>query len=142
MNSPTTRMPRRAVRLVLAAALVAGVAACSSDDDAQDDAEETVADTAAESGDESDAGGGGEPGDAVIAGFAFDPDPIEVPSGTTITWTNNDSASHTVTGAGELEFDSGSIGTGETFTLTVDAAGEYAYVCTIHGQMAGTIVVS
>ena len=122
-----------------------GFSACSSDDDADEST-----DTAQESSDAPEDGTGttdapddsGEEGgqvDAVIVDFAFDPGPLEVVGGSTITWTNNDGVPHTVTGTGELEFDSGSIASGESFTLTVDAAGEFAYVCTIHGQMSGTV---
>src|SRR5262249_44786040 len=35
-----------------------------------------------------------------IAGFAFSPDPVTVNVGDTVTWTNNDAASHTATGTG------------------------------------------
>ena len=144
MISPTTRATRRTIRFVGLAALVVGFSACSSDgdaDDATDDAGETV-DPPADDGAEAPEGPG-EPADAVdasIVDFAFEPDPVEVVNGGTVTWTNNGGVPHTVTGTGELEFDSGTIASGDAFTLTVDAAGEFAYVCTIHGQMSGTLV--
>jgi plastocyanin len=133
----TTTTIRHSLRLAVAVATVVGFSASSSDDDADEptdnaDTEEST-DASDDSGDEAGAV------DAVIADFAFEPDPLEVVGGSTITWTNNDGVPHTVTGTGELEFDSGSIASGESFTLTVDAAGEFAYVCTIHGQMSGTV---
>ncbi len=145
MNAPITSATRRAVRLVGAAALVVGFAACSSDDtdESTDAADEPVESAPADGTDTTDAPG--DPGDVAVAvdasivDFAFDPDPVAVADGGTVTWTNNGGAPHTVTGTGELEFDSGTIAPGDAFTLTVDGAGEFAYVCTIHGQMSGTI---
>ncbi len=63
----------------------------------------------------------------------------------TVTWTNNDSASHTVTSssvpAGAQPFDSGNMNSGATFTLTFTVPGNYTYHCAYHGWMSGTIVV-
>lgn len=146
MNSTNSSTTRRAIRLIGAVALVAGVAACSSDDDTsddgQDDAEETVDDTGGESGDGADSGDGAGASEVSIVDFTFTPDPIEVSRGTTITWTNGDDVPHTVTGTGEFEFDSGSIGAGESFELLIEGEGEFPYVCTIHGQMSGSVIVS
>jgi plastocyanin len=148
MNAPITSATRRAVRLVGAAALVVGFAACSSDDadestDEADEADESVESAPADGTDTTEApadpGDSADAVDASIVDFAFDPDPVAVAAGGTVTWTNNGGAPHTVTGTGELEFDSGTLAPGDVFTLTVDGAGEFAYVCTIHGQMTGTI---
>jgi plastocyanin len=81
-------------------------------------------------------------GDAVtIQGFSFKPDTINVKTGATITWTNNDSTAHTVT------FDDGSqssknIGLGGTFQRTFSAAGTFAYHCSIHPTMTATVTVA
>jgi len=77
--------------------------------------------------------------DVTIGDFAFSPAAIEVKVGDTVTWTNNDSLPHTVTGDGGV--DSGELATGQTYTKTFDTAGEYAYACTIHPAMTGTVVV-
>ena len=141
-RSPTTR---GAIRLLGATALVVGFAACSSDDDgdeAADAAEETADDDTVTTGAPDDPGGAGDAVEASIVDFAFEPDPVAVTIGGTVTWTNDDGAPHTVSGTGELEFDSGPIASGDSFTLTVDASGEFAYVCTIHGQMSGTLISS
>lgn len=81
-------------------------------------------------------------GDAVtIAGFAFDPASLTVKVGATVTWTNKDTATHTVV------WDDGSQGSGSLtdggapYARTFDTPGTFAYKCGLHGQMTGTIVV-
>jgi plastocyanin len=75
-----------------------------------------------------------------IQDFQFSPDTVEVPVGTTVTWTNNGDAPHTVT-SDDGVFDSGELGNGDTFSFTFDEAGEFAYHCDIHKRMTATIVV-
>jgi len=74
-----------------------------------------------------------------IADFAYDPQSATASVGQTVTWTNNDSTPHTVT------FDDGpdlgQIGNGGTLTHTFAAAGEFAYQCSIHPSMRGTVTV-
>lgn len=120
-------------------------AAAPTDDEPTEEAEPTgeAEPTDAEPTDDSGEGDdGGSDGAAVtIAGFAFGPDPIEVSAGTTITWTNEDSTSHT---ASVLDGgpSTGSIAGGESATLTFDEAGTFDYQCDFHpGSMTGTIVV-
>lgn len=84
----------------------------------------------------------GQTGPAVnIANFAFTPPSLTVPAGTTVTWTNNDTTTHTVT-ADNKSFDSGALNPGKTFTFTFTQAGTFTYKCTIHPMMTGTIVVT
>lgn len=78
---------------------------------------------------------------ASIANFAFDPGTLEIAAGTTVTWTNNDSAPHTVSQVGG-GFESGKIDTGGTFSFTFDTPGTYEYFCQYHPNMKATIVVS
>lgn len=75
-----------------------------------------------------------------IAGFAFDPADVTVPVGTTVTWTNRDGAPHTITSE-DGTWESGNLGEGASFTFTLDTPGEYAYYCSIHPSMEGTIRV-
>jgi plastocyanin len=44
--------------------------------------------------------------------------------------------------ADDGSFDSGSLATDATFSQTFDAAGTFAYHCTIHPSMTGTITVA
>ena len=69
---------------------------------------------------------------------------LDVETGTTVTWTQEDAGAHTVTsgtveqgGAGVTEmpddrFDSGEIATGDTFEFTFNEPGTYPYFCEIH----------
>jgi plastocyanin len=76
-----------------------------------------------------------------IQDFAFVEGIIEVPVGTTVTWTNNDTSPHTVTSV-DGTFDSGRLDTGQTFSFTFSTAGEFAYLCEFHPGMQGTVVVT
>ncbi len=86
--------------------------------------------------------GGGE--SVTIADMAFSPAKLTVKAGTTVTWTNQDGVSHTVTStdgpgtdaATTSLFDSGALSQGETFSFTFDKPGTYDYECTIHATMA------
>ena len=74
-----------------------------------------------------------------IAGFAFDPPVLRVARGTAVTATNNDAGRHTWTGDG---WDSGPLDRGQSSTHTFTDAGTYAYKCTIHPSMTGSVEVS
>jgi plastocyanin len=76
-----------------------------------------------------------------IVDFAFDPATLEVPVGTTVTWTNQGAAPHTVT-ADDGTFDSGTLQPGGTFSMTFDTPGTFTYHCEIHPSMTATIVVT
>jgi len=58
----------------------------------------------------------------------------------TVTWVNDDNAPHTVIGADGL-FSSGNLNPGQTFTYTFTTAGSYAYYCSYHPWMKGTVIV-
>ena len=78
-----------------------------------------------------------------IRDLAFNPTPITVTVGTTVTWTNNDTVDHTVTStSGPTSFDSGVIRPGETFSFTFTEAGTYDYHCTLHSSMRGQVFAS
>ena len=70
----------------------------------------------------------------------YSPSYIEVVMGTTVTWTNTDANSHTVSDTNG-EFDSGTLMFGDSWEETFDTIGTYAYACGIHPVMQGTIVV-
>ncbi len=90
-----------------------------------------------------DSGEAATEGNAVdIIDFGF-PETLEVSVGTTVTWTNQDTAPHTVTSepAGDV-FNSGKLDQGDTFSFTFEEAGTYEYYCEYHANMKGTVVVS
>ena len=76
-----------------------------------------------------------------IVDFAFQPASLEIPAGTTVTWTNSGAATHTAT-ADNGAFDSGRLAPGVSFSQTFNSAGTFTYHCEIHPQMTGTIVVT
>lgn len=96
---------------------------------------------------EDDGDGGGEEASSsvTIQDFAFDPATIEVAAGATITWTNEDGVTHTVTagepGSAEDTFDQ-TLDAGATAEISFDEAGTYPYFCAIHPSMTGEVVVS
>lgn len=75
-----------------------------------------------------------------IARFAFDPATVTIQVDDSVTWTNQDSVAHTAT-AGDGSFDTGPIANGASDTVTFDTAGTFAYICSIHPQMTGSVVV-
>ena len=86
-------------------------------------------------------------GAAFLNTTAYSPDPIEIESGDTVTWTNKDFDPHTVTSgsfgernAGE-RFDSGYMGPQTTFSHTFEGRGEFEYFCELHPNMVGVVEV-
>jgi plastocyanin len=91
-------------------------------------------------------GGGGSGGQAAkgtvrIAGFAFSPATRSAKVGDSLTWTNKDRTTHTVT-ADKGAFDAGGLAPGKSFSFTFDQAGTFAYHCKIHPRMTGTVTVT
>jgi plastocyanin len=80
------------------------------------------------------------PGAQVLGTAAYVPNPITVPVGTMVTWTNNDSTAHTASSNTGV-FNSGTIGPGQSFSFTFQAAGTYPYHCSFHAGMVGSVVV-
>lgn len=73
-----------------------------------------------------------------IADFAFAPS-IDVGTGGTVTWRNDDPVDHTVT-ASDGSF-SAVLPAGGSFTHIFSAPGSVAYFCAIHPSMTGTVNV-
>lgn len=73
-----------------------------------------------------------------ISNFAFDPANITVKKGTTVTWVNNDSVTHTVTSS---VFSSPDISPGGKFEFTFNNTGTFDYNCSIHPSMKGVVNV-
>jgi plastocyanin len=74
------------------------------------------------------------------ANLFLPPEKIVV-AGTTLTWVNLDAEEHDVL-ANDLSFMSPLIKTGETWSYTFDAPGTYSYVCDLHVNMEGVVVVT
>jgi plastocyanin len=79
----------------------------------------------------------------------FSPVRLEVPTGTTVVWENEDNYGHTIVDAQfhdvseSWSFESGTVDGGESASYTFDSAGVYEYYCDIHGrsQMCGAVLV-
>jgi plastocyanin len=120
--SAVRRLPTPTVPLVLAAVLV--LAGCAGGEDG--------------------GGAGAAPATGVTQVAAkdnhFTPAAIQVPAGTTVTWSFQDRfVPHDVTGEG---WASGEPRRKGDFTHTFDRAGTYPYRCTLHDGMAGRVVVT
>ncbi|MEW6035512.1 MAG: cupredoxin family copper-binding protein [Candidatus Micrarchaeota archaeon] len=85
-------------------------------------------------------GSGGSGTSVTIQGFAFSPADLTVAKGTTVTWTNQDSAPHTVKFGDGTE--SPTLSKGQSYSRTFSEAGEFSYICGIHPSMTGKVKVS
>jgi plastocyanin len=90
-------------------------------------------------------------GSSTLTDTAYQPNPVQVSIGATVTWTNNDSQPHTVTsgsnGQPDNKFNSSPnfnplMAPGQTFSFTFTQAGDYPYFCMLHPNMVGTVSVS
>lgn len=76
----------------------------------------------------------------------FIPATVTIDVGGEVTWSNDDSAAHTVTSGTAADgpdgvFDSGLFLAGATFSWKAEESGEYPYFCMVHPWMVGTVVV-
>jgi plastocyanin len=86
---------------------------------------------------------------AYVGNKAFSPNPINIKVRDTITWTNDDVETHTVTsGLGfnnpdfGKKFDSGIMEYKQTFSHQFGIAGELDYFCQFHPTMVGKVIVN
>ncbi|MEM9603446.1 MAG: cupredoxin family copper-binding protein [Pseudomonadota bacterium] len=76
-----------------------------------------------------------------ISNFAYVPAQLTVSAGDTVVFVNEDGAPHSAT-ATDGSFDTGVFAGGESGAITVGSAGTYAYFCSVHPNMKGTLVVT
>ncbi|HEX7245535.1 MAG TPA: cupredoxin family copper-binding protein [Solirubrobacterales bacterium] len=137
-------MQPRALYVVGLIVVAFGLVACGG---GGGDGDTTATESTTESSSEPSGGNAAAPsGDAVrsakveIANFAYDPDPVTIEEGGKVIWINRDSAPHTAT-AEDGSFDTGTLEEGKLKSETFKEPGTYAYVCSIHPQMHGTVEV-
>jgi plastocyanin len=111
-------------RVVLAAVALAALAACNAPEPS---ASPEPADSGAVTGDST----------VLVSDMSFSSDTLTVEAGSTVTWVFDDVMPHNVVGDG---FASEIMETG-SFTHTFTDPGTYPYVCTLHSNMEGTVVV-
>ena len=120
-------MRNRAATLALVALLTAGTAVPALSDDRAD---------------RPDANGARGTVERVrILDFRFRPGTVEVVRGTRVKWINRGAATHTTT-SDTSRWDSGRLAPGESFSRVFRRAGTFAYHCSIHADMTGTVIVS
>jgi plastocyanin len=127
-------MTKRWLALLLGCLALALVAAgCGGDDD-----------------DNGGGGGGGQQqapaatsggGQVTMKDIKFNPSTVNIKVGDTVTWTNEDSVGHDVTGDGFKSGPAGGLQSGDTFKHKFDKAGTFKYQCTVHPGMTGEVVV-
>jgi plastocyanin len=76
-----------------------------------------------------------------VANMAFTPASVTLAVGQSVTWTFPDSMAHTTT-SNQGFWDSGTKLNGATYTRAFASAGTFAYHCSIHSTMRGTVRVS
>jgi len=124
MIRPAT--PARSAALALAVLLGAG--ACGGGDTKKNQGTEVTA-----------------PGEAPvrIVSFQFTPQTVAVKPGSEVTWTNEDTAIHSIKDTSPLATPvSQDLGQGATFSITYEQPGTYSYICGIHQYMTGTVTVA
>ena len=122
---------------LLGLALITAVTACGGSGTS------TAAPSAAPGSARSSAAGSGTADTIVIKNFTFSPATLSVSPGTVVTVRNEDPVTHTLTDKADPKlFSTGDIGSDQVTTFKAPAtAGSYAYFCTIHQYMTGTLVV-
>lgn len=76
-----------------------------------------------------------------IRNFAFVPAQLTVAAGTRVVWTNRDEDAHAIASADGAFKPSPALDTNESYAAVFGKPGTYAYFCSIHPMMRGTIVV-
>jgi plastocyanin len=129
-------MKRWLALLIACLALVA--AGCGDDDDDEGGGGGGGGATTEEQAAPEASGGGTE---VSMENIEFKPADVTVKAGDTVTWVNDDSVGHDVTGDDFKSGDPGAMKSGDTFEHTFDAAGTFDYVCTVHPGMEGSVTV-
>jgi plastocyanin len=74
-----------------------------------------------------------------IANNLFSPSTITVNAGSTVTWANSDTVTHTIT-ADDQSFTSGLLKKATSWSQTFATPGTFTYFCEIHPTMTGTVI--
>ena len=80
------------------------------------------------------------PAEVRVDNFTFAPETLTVSVNSTVTWVNKDDVPHTIA-SNDGVFKSKALDTDDKYSYTFTKAGTYAYYCSVHPRMVGTIVV-
>ena len=117
--------------LIVSVVVVVASGACGGGDKKSDGAKDASAGTVS-----------GEPA-VKIVNFQFEPKSLTVKAGSTVTWTNEDTATHSIKDTSQLAtpVSPDLVGKGTTFSITYGQPGSYSYICGIHQYMSGSVQV-
>ncbi|MFL6550035.1 MAG: cupredoxin family copper-binding protein [Povalibacter sp.] len=88
------------------------------------------------------AGGSTDPLQVKIGNFSFLPATITVPVGAHLVWINQDDVPHVVVGTdANSPIKSPALDTDDRYEVTLTHPGTYAYFCSLHPHMVGTVIV-
>jgi plastocyanin len=79
--------------------------------------------------------------DVNIAGFAFAPNPLTAPAGTSVTWTNTDDSPHQIV-IQDQPLRTAVLLKGQSEALRFDAPGVFNYSCGLHPTMKGAVEIT
>jgi plastocyanin len=79
-------------------------------------------------------------GSSTLTTTAYNPNPVTIQRGGTVTWVNNDNTAHTSTSESNV-WNSQTIAPGGSFSMTFSNPGTFPYHCTIHPGMIGAVTV-
>jgi LPXTG-motif cell wall-anchored protein len=77
-----------------------------------------------------------------IQDFKYDPPALTIAAGTTVTWTNLDTAPHTATSTTSGKFDTGDLKKDQASSITFNEVGTFEYFCVVHPRMIATLTVT
>jgi plastocyanin len=72
--------------------------------------------------------------------WGYAPEAMHVAAGSWVVWSNAGADAHTVTAA-DASFDSHELNPSEGYSVFFTTPGTYAYFCTLHPWMQGSVVV-
>jgi plastocyanin len=76
-----------------------------------------------------------------IDNFTFSPPTLTISKGTEVTWVNQDDIPHLIV-VPALNLRSHALDTDQQFSYRFDKAGTYPYICGLHPNMKGRILVT
>lgn len=77
-----------------------------------------------------------------IKNFSYNPSPLNIKTGTKVTWINKDNAPHTITSVSGNLLNSPTLSKEQSFSFTFTNPGTINYYCTFHPMMKGSVDIT